>query len=57
MEAVTDYRLRIWHLFGISGCYNDLNVFDASPLQNLICECKYSFLVEFTVVGVKLKNP
>lgn len=42
MEAVADDRLRIWHMFlGMPGLNNDVNVFDASPLQNKIADGVY----------------
>ena len=39
LEAVADYRLRIWHAyFGIAGSNNDINVLNSSPLFNEQCQ-------------------
>ncbi|XP_047948775.1 uncharacterized protein LOC125194560 [Salvia hispanica] len=38
LEAVADYRLRIWHAyFGVAGSNNDINVLDSSYLFNDEC--------------------
>ncbi|XP_047973455.1 uncharacterized protein LOC125215918 [Salvia hispanica] len=38
LEAVVDYRMRIWHAyFGVAGSNNDINVLDSSHLFNDEC--------------------
>ena len=54
LEAITDDRLWIWHMFfGMSGCANDINVLDFSPLGNKMAEVKYPLHVEYILTGQK----
>ena len=58
LEAHADDRLWIGPMFfGMPGCANDINVFDASPLSIKMVEGKYPLPVEYVPAGQKRSIP
>ena len=58
MEAIADDRLYFWNaFFGVSGCKNDINVLEASPLLSKMSDGTYPMAVEYRVGAVKINKP
>lgn len=58
IEAVSDERLWIWHLFfGMPGCNNDVNVFEASTLFNKIAEGTFPVPVQYKILDTVRNKP
>jgi len=53
LEAVADYNLWFWHVaFGFPGSYNDINVWDNSPLHKAFVDGTFSLIdFEFEIAG------
>lgn len=58
LEAIADRSMWIWHaFFGMSGCLNEINVVEASPLLNKITQGDYPPPCEFCIAGIWRSKP
>ena len=52
LECIADDQLYIWHaFFGMPGCANDINVLNASTLQNQIADGTYPPSMKYKISG------
>lgn len=58
MECIADDRLWIWHMFfGMPGGANDINVLNASTLQNKTINGSYPPAIDYVIDGMTRNKP